>query len=158
MKRAKLLFILLSAFFLTLILPIQALAETKTLSVNQDTYANEAYPDKANGSVGSVIVSNKYTSRYGHLSRIAVKKGQKIAQGQYIGKSGKTGLVTGPHLHFEMIVDGRQRNFLRMNFPSAKSVTAKNLENFFKLRDELVARMDSGNQMTRLASKKTENN
>jgi hypothetical protein len=67
MKRVLSLLILLPATILALILPGRALAASQTLNLTQDTYANQAYPDKANGSVGSVIVSNKYTTRLGYL-------------------------------------------------------------------------------------------
>ncbi len=43
-----------------------------------------------------------YNTRYGHLNRWLVKKGQKISKGQLIGKTGNTGLSTGPHLHYEI--------------------------------------------------------
>lgn len=45
-------------------------------------------------------------TRYGHLSRIAVVPGQVLAAGQQLGAVGSTGISTGPHLHFEVIVDG----------------------------------------------------
>ena len=97
-----------------------------------------------NGGYGKCVEirhSSKYVSRYGHLSRIAVKKGQIVEQAQYIGRVGSTGLSTGPHLHFEMIDNGRRRNFLRMNFPSAKSVSAKNLEEFKKVKNRHFDRL-----------------
>lgn len=60
---------------------------------------------------GNVVIlrhAGDRETRYAHLSRIDVKRGQRIDQSQLIGAVGSTGWATGPHLHFEFLVNGRQ--------------------------------------------------
>jgi murein DD-endopeptidase MepM/ murein hydrolase activator NlpD len=98
---------------------------------------------KGYGNCVDIRHTNKYISRYGHLSKMAVKRGDSIHQGQYIGKVGSTGLSTGPHLHFEMLVDGVQRNFLTMTFPAASAVSGGEMGEFGRIRDEVLQRLNS---------------
>jgi murein DD-endopeptidase MepM/ murein hydrolase activator NlpD len=58
------------------------------------------------GNVVMVKHRNNHTTVYAHLSRIFVKQGQSIGQGQNVGAVGATGWATGPHLHFEFRVNG----------------------------------------------------
>jgi len=51
-----------------------------------------------------------YTSLYAHLSRVLVRAGQTVKRGELIAKSGRSGLVSGPHLHFEVRYQGRKQN------------------------------------------------
>jgi murein DD-endopeptidase MepM/ murein hydrolase activator NlpD len=63
-----------------------------------------------NGGLGKMIVVDHgygYVTRYGHLSQIDVKRGQKVGRGEVIGRMGSTGYSTGPHLHYEVWRNGQ---------------------------------------------------
>ncbi|MBO7572344.1 MAG: M23 family metallopeptidase [Bacteroidales bacterium] len=73
--------------------------------------------DDHNSGYGNMIeIDHKVdglSSRYAHLSKILVKRGQFVKRGELIGKVGSTGMSTGPHLHYEVLIDGKQVNPLR---------------------------------------------
>ncbi len=65
------------------------------------------------GGFGNVVFlkhRNNHTTVYAHLSRISVRKGQSVSQGQNLGAVGSTGWATGPHLHFEFRVNGQHQD------------------------------------------------
>ncbi len=66
------------------------------------------------GNVVEIKHSAERSTIYAHLSRIDVRKGQRIEQGAQLGAVGATGWATGPHLHFEFKVNGQQQNPLAM--------------------------------------------
>lgn len=80
---------------------------------------------------------SSYKTRYLHLSRILVKKGQKISRGQKIGLTGQTGRVTGPHIHYEFIIRGRAVNPMTANIPMASSIPDDERQAFNRRRDEM---------------------
>ena len=105
------------------------------------------------GKTVEIRHDNRYTSRYGHLSSITVKRGQYVDQGNRIGRVGTTGLSTGPHLHFEMIKDGSRQDFLRMHLPSGKPVSPDNMADFERVRDGFLVRLkNSDNQAVAMTS------
>ena len=59
-----------------------------------------------------------------------IKKGKKIRQGQIIGYVGSTGMSTGPHLHYEVIVNGKKVNSQKLNLPSGKILKGENRKKF----------------------------
>jgi murein DD-endopeptidase MepM/ murein hydrolase activator NlpD len=66
------------------------------------------------GNVVFVKHNNGQVTVYAHLSRIAVRQGQRVSQGDNIGAVGATGWATGPHLHFEFRQNGRHQDPLTM--------------------------------------------
>jgi len=66
--------------------------------------------------------NSTYTTVYAHLKNFAkgIKKGKKVKQGQIIGYVGSTGMSTGPHLHYEVIVNGKKVNSQTLKLPSGK--------------------------------------
>jgi murein DD-endopeptidase MepM/ murein hydrolase activator NlpD len=79
------------------------------------------------GSLGNAIViahANGFTTRYGHMSRFApgLTVGSRVGQGEVIGFVGATGLATGPHLHYEMIRNGRHVDPLAVDLPNGDPV------------------------------------
>ncbi len=76
-----------------------------------------------------------YQTCYGHLSRFAsgIRAGSKVKQGEKIGYVGKTGLATGPHLHFEVIEGGRSINPLAMKTVPSEPIPASKLSEYREL-------------------------
>jgi murein DD-endopeptidase MepM/ murein hydrolase activator NlpD len=85
--------------------------------------------------------ANGYETYYLHLSRILVRRGQVVKQGQLVGRVGATGLATGPHLDFRVRRAGRFVNFERMKLPPAKPVARAHLREFEAVRDKWLAEM-----------------
>lgn len=86
-----------------------------------------------NGAYGQYVRirhGNGYATAYAHLSRIGVKAGQRIRQGQIIGAVGSTGRSTGPHLHYEVMLNGRQVNPAGVRFPAGRKLEGREFERF----------------------------
>jgi murein DD-endopeptidase MepM/ murein hydrolase activator NlpD len=98
------------------------------------------------GGYGNVVILNhqgRYQTVYGHLSRFAagLRRGQRVSQGETIGYVGKTGLASGPHLHYEFKIGGIQRDPLKVSLPDGKPIEEVQRNAFMEVTRELDARL-----------------
>ena len=96
--------------------------------------------------------SGGYETIYMHLSKIAVRSGVRVGQGDVIGNVGATGLATGPHLDFRVYKNGKAINPTKVVFPPGKPVSADRMSQFAELRDSLINELHSTDVETRQAS------
>tara|TARA_B100000029_G_C17512181_1_gene936712 strand:- start:82 stop:1398 length:1317 start_codon:yes stop_codon:yes gene_type:complete len=84
------------------------------------------------GNCVKIRHNSTYSTVYAHMSKFArgIKKGVRVNQGQTIGYVGSTGMSTGPHLHYEVIKNGKKVNSQKLKLPSGKKLTGKNREDF----------------------------
>ncbi len=98
------------------------------------------------GGYGNVIVlkhENGVSTVYGHLSRFAegLHRGEKVAQGDVIGFVGMTGLATGPHLHYEFLINGEHRDPMTVALPKADPIAQHDRANFDATSSQLTAQL-----------------
>ncbi len=88
--------------------------------------------NRANGNYVFIQHGQQYTTKYLHLHKRYVKRGQKVKQRQIIGSLGSTGYATGPHLHYEFLVNGVHRNprTILKKLPKAKTIESKEKPRF----------------------------
>ncbi len=82
---------------------------------------------KGYGNFVSIKHNSTFLTAYGHMSKYGrgIKKGVRVSQGQIIGYVGSTGLSTGPHLHYEVIKNGKRVNSQRLKLPTGKILNNK---------------------------------
>lgn len=109
------------------------------------------------GGYGRVVIvqhGSKYSTLYAHMSKFSskAKAGSKVKQGQIVGYVGKSGLATGPHLHYEFRVNGVHKNPLTVKLPKSLPLPDSQLAAFKKQTEPLVAQLESIAQKTMVAS------
>ena len=84
------------------------------------------------GNCVKIKHNSSYSTVYAHMSKFAngIRKGKRVKQGQIIGYVGSTGKSTGPHLHYEVIYNGKKINSQTLKLPSGKILKGKVRENF----------------------------
>jgi murein DD-endopeptidase MepM/ murein hydrolase activator NlpD len=103
------------------------------------------------GNLIEIQHANGYTTYYMHLSRILVRDGQRVEQGQRIGLVGMTGLATGPHLDFRIQQHGQFLNFERLPLPPSEPVAKRDWDEFTAARDQMLAEMPLPNPQQAVA-------
>ena len=94
-------------------------------------------PHGGHGNYVEIRHSEHLSTAYAHLSAFDVVKGASILQSQPVGRSGNTGLSNGPHLHYEVIVDGQQVDPLTFTTAQAQRLAAGDLAAFLKEKERI---------------------
>lgn len=105
-----------------------------------------AYAGNKGGYGRTIILKHggTYSTVYAHLHKYArgVRTGKRVKQGQTIGYVGKSGLATGPHLHYEFRVNGVHRNPLTVELPKVESINKSALPAFLQTINPMIAELD----------------
>ncbi|MBT5578006.1 MAG: peptidoglycan DD-metalloendopeptidase family protein [Porticoccaceae bacterium] len=109
---------------------------------------------KANGNYVFVQHGQTYTTKYLHLNRKNVRKGQTVRQRQLIGTVGSTGYATGPHLHYEFLVNGVHRNPRTVKLPQAQPIAEADKATFLAATTPRLIQLAEYQQPTQLAAAK----
>lgn len=96
-----------------------------------------------NGNFVKVKHDRTYSTQYLHMSKILVRRGQRVTQGSFIGKVGSTGLATGPHVCYRFWKNGVQVDALRLKLPNSQPMESKNLPRFMAQIRPLKRELDS---------------
>lgn len=108
------------------------------------------------GGYGNCVIiqhGQGYETLYGHMNNFAkgISTGSRVSQGQIIGYVGKTGLATGPHLHYEFHVNGQVRNPVTVALPQSMGIAANEKARFAATTQTLVAQFNAFDKNSHLA-------
>lgn len=96
-----------------------------------------------NGNFVKVKHNGTYSTQYLHMSRILVRRGQHVIQGQVIGKVGSTGLATGPHVCYRFWKNGVQVDALKLKLPNGEPMNGSSKKRFLTHIEPLKRELDS---------------
>jgi murein DD-endopeptidase MepM/ murein hydrolase activator NlpD len=96
-----------------------------------------------NGNFVKVKHNGTFSTQYLHMSKILVRRGQRVSQGQVIGLVGSTGLATGPHVCYRFWKNGVQVDALRLKLPTGEPMTGSNKSRFMNKISPLKFELDS---------------
>jgi murein DD-endopeptidase MepM/ murein hydrolase activator NlpD len=109
------------------------------------------------GGYGKMVLiqhGDRYSTLYGHLSHIAtgLAPGTRVHQGEIIGYVGQTGLATGPHLHYELRIDGVPQDPLTVKLPLSEPIPPERRRDFVQAARELLAQVQAPARLALSAS------
>ena len=122
--------------------PVLAPADGRVTRVENHPYA---------GRFIEIEHGQGYSTRFLHLHRQLVRPGEEVKRGERIALSGNTGRSTGPHLHYEIQVNNRPKNPMRVGLPESDSLAGEELDQFKSVSGTLLARLDSGERNQQVA-------
>lgn len=114
---------------------------TPVYAAGDGTVIRSAYSN-ANGHHVFIKHANNIVTKYLHFTNRAVKQGQKVKQGQTIGYVGSTGLASGPHLHYEFVVNGVHRNPRTVPLPEVVPLGGQSLAEFRREATPMLTRLN----------------
>ena len=115
---------------------------TPIMSTASGVVEQTGYP-AGNGNFVKVKHNSTYSTQYLHMSKIIARRGQRVSQGQVIGKVGSTGLATGPHVCYRFWKNGVQVDALRLRLPNSEPMDKSNLPRFMAYMEPLKRELDS---------------
>lgn len=104
------------------------------------------------GKYVAIRHNSKLKTAYGHMSKTAVKAGERVKQGQIIGYVGTTGRSTGPHVHYEIMVNNSAVNPASVNLPIGEELSGKEMASFKSMVSEMRRQYATTLQGTKVAS------
>lgn len=119
---------------------------TPVMSAGDGRVVQSGY-NELNGNYIFIQHGERYMTKYLHLNRRDVQRGARVRQGQRIGTVGATGRVTGPHLHYEFLVDGVHRNPRTVELPAAESLPGDEMPAFNAIVEQRLAQIQNQRQL-----------
>lgn len=107
----------------------------------------QASYNKYNGNYVFIQHGEKYVTKYLHLKKRGVKRGDTVKQGQTVGYLGSTGMVTGAHLHYEFLVNGVHRNPRTVELPKAEPIDPKERDAFMQIAETRLHELDNNKRI-----------
>jgi murein DD-endopeptidase len=94
------------------------------------------------GNYVAIRHGKQYSTRYLHMSKLTVRPGQIVKRGDLIGYSGNTGRSTGPHLHYEFLIDNKHVDPMKMTLPRPEGLKNSDLKEFISYAETIKTKFD----------------